>query len=101
MTRGTIESLSPNTFPSEDGNQNTIPNSNKYKGIDTFGDSRYAQNFSDGNIGAQSILPIARNRNHGLKLLPGGMATRFGGSQFVDNFLNEDGLFPSLGQQLG
>ena len=96
LTRGTIESLSPNTFPSEDGNQNTIPNSNKYKGIDTFGDSRYAQNFSDGNIGAKSILPIARNRHHGLKLLPGGLATRFGGSQFVDNFLNEDGLFPSL-----
>ena len=96
LTRGPIESLSPNTFPSEDGNQNTIPNSNKYKGIDTFGDSRYAQNFSDGNIGAKSILPIARNRHHGLKLLPGGLATRFGGSQFVDNFLNEDGLFPSL-----
>ena len=96
LTRGTIESLSPNTFPNTDGNQNTIPNSNKYKGIDTFGDSRYAQNFSDGNIGAKSILPIARNRHHGLKLLPGGLATRFGGSQFVDNFLNEDGLFPSL-----
>ena len=49
LTRGTIESLSPNTFPDKDGNGNTIPNSNKYKGIDTFGDSRYPQNFSDGD----------------------------------------------------
>ena len=87
LTRGTIESLSPNTFPSEDGNQNTIPNSNKYKGIDTFGDSRYpAQNFSDGNIGANQFYQLARNRNHGLKLLQAGMQTRFGGPNSLITF---------------
>ena len=100
LTRGTIESLSPNTFPDKDGNGNTIPNSNKYKGIDSFGDSRYAQIFSgtDSNSdgGANSILTIGEMRNHGLKLLPGGMTTRYGGSQLVDNFLNQADLFPSI-----